>query len=78
MASVKMSAQTRAFGEETNDIQPGIMVSHGLINDVDGIRTAGFHQLSIRKTREASVRLRATPPAFKLTRKTVTCVLFTK
>jgi hypothetical protein len=41
-------------------------------------RTAGFHQLSMRYTRDASVRLSATPPAFKLTRKTVTCTLFTK
>lgn len=39
--------------------------------------TAGFHQLSIRYTREASVRFSATPPAFKLTRKTVTWTLFT-
>lgn len=34
--------------------------------------TAGFHQLSIRKTREASVKFNATPPAFRLTRNTVT------
>lgn len=40
-------------------------------------RTAGFHQLSIKNTRDASVRLSATPPAFRLTRKTVTFTLFT-
>jgi hypothetical protein len=40
--------------------------------------TAGFHQLSIKYTRDASVKLSATPPAFRLTRKMVTCTLFTK
>ena len=40
--------------------------------------TAGFHQLSIRYTRDASVKLSATPPAFRLIRNTVTCTLFTK
>ena len=39
--------------------------------------TAGFHQLSIRYTRDASVKFNATPPAFKLTKKTVTWTLFT-
>jgi hypothetical protein len=34
--------------------------------------TAGFHQLSIRYTRDASVKLSATPPAFRLTRNMVT------
>lgn len=42
-----------------------------------GAFTAGFHQLSIKKTREASVKFNATPPAFKLTRNTVTWTLFT-
>ena len=41
------------------------------------VLTAGFHQLSMRYTRDASVKFRATPPAFKLTRKTVTSILFT-
>ena len=31
----------------------------------------------MRYTRDASVKFRATPPAFKLTRKTVTSILFT-
>ena len=31
----------------------------------------------MRYTRDASVKFRATPPAFKLTRKTVTSTLFT-
>jgi hypothetical protein len=39
--------------------------------------TAGFHQLSIRYTRDASVKLSATPPAFRLTRNMVTSTLFT-
>lgn len=39
--------------------------------------TAGFHQLSMRYTRDASVKFKATPPAFKLTKKTVTSTLFT-
>src|SRR6267142_2471466 len=40
--------------------------------------TAGFHQLSMRYTRDASVRLSATPPAFRLTRNIVTSTLFTR
>src|SRR6266403_3179356 len=44
----------------------------------DGSRLpAGFHQLPIRYTRDASVKLSATPPAFRLTRNIVTCTLLT-
>jgi hypothetical protein len=48
------------------------------MRDKYGKLAAGFHQLSMRYTRDASVKFNATPPAFKLTRNTVTPTLFTE
>ena len=42
------------------------------------VPTAGFYQLSMRCTRGSSVKFNATPPAFKLTKNTVTPTLFTE